>query len=675
MSLEERYSAIGKKKESDYMSARSEWQYAWQQMLIDSRLEAGDQGLGFELTPNMPTNNIYNWFFNRVRPLAAMISGHQRRNRKSSVVIPQDNADQETADQWTKIIMNIYKNEGVYETISEAFHKGSVISGLNFLQLYLDFTDDPLNGDLKVKRHGFSSIICDQNFVNLDLSDCRWLTVRTYMSPEDAIALLPNRTDDILSLNISSGRRSKGTKFEYMPQAFGNNVANLVAYDEYYYRTTRKQKKLYDRETGAKRDIFREDPEYLNQFLQENPSIVVVESDVPTVRMAISVQDKVLWEGPQPLHIDCFPFVPLVGFFNPELSYLANRLQGLVRSARDPQLLFNRRMILNAEIAESMPTSGFIFKESAIVDVKHLFNTGPGRFIPLKKDAQMTDIVPLPPPQIPGEYFTVQESMSKEISFEMMVNEEMMGISEDDTIAGVLAALRQSAGITTLQIIFDNLDRAQVILTERMMEIIMSNFLPGKIETMLGGEQPTEFFYNKTYGKYRCMVEAGFNTESQKQLEFAQLFQLKQLGVEIPQSALIRAATLQNKNDLIAAIEEQQQQQQQAEQAQMQAQQQLQQSQAMLAQARAGADEGLEWERKSRVPENRALAVQKLAEADKDQEIGLYNKVKMLKEIEEMDISHLEKLVTLAHMLQSSSVQQNKLEAQSLGNAEQAKEL
>lgn len=666
MSLQERYAAISKKKEADYMSGRSEWQYAWQQMLIDSRMEAGDQSVGFELSPNMPTNNMYNWFFNHLRPLASMITGYQRQHRKSSVIIPQDTQDQETADQWTKIIMNIYKYEGVYETISEAFHKGSVISGLNFLQIYLDFTDDPLNGDIKVKRHGFSGIICDQNFTNLDLSDCRWLTVRTYMSPEDAISLLPHCVEEIMSLDASNARRSKSTKFEYMPQAFGNNVANLMAYDEYYYRTTRKQKKLYDRETGFKRDIYNDDPDYLNQYLEDNPSVIVVESDVPTVRMAIAVQDRVLWEGPQPGNVDSYCFVPVVGFFNPELSYLANRLQSVVRSARDSQLLFNRRMILNAELAESMPTSGFIFKESAIVDVKHLFNTGPGRMIPLKKDAQMSDIIPIPPPQLPPEYFTIQESMSKEISMQMMVNEEMMGISQDDTIAGVLSAMRQAAGLTTLQLVFDNLDRAQVILTERMMELIMANFMPGKIEMMLGGEQPTPEFYNRNYGKYRCTVEASFNTQTQKQLEFAQLFQLKQLGVEIPPSALINAATLQNKNDLIAAIEQQQQQQQALEQQQAQAQQQLQQSQAMLAQARAGADEGLEWERKSRVPENRALAVQKLAEADKDQEIALYNKIKMIKELEEIDINHLEKLVTLSQMLQSSSVQQN---------AEQAKEL
>src|SRR5205814_6535361 len=171
---------------------------------------------------------------------------------------------------------------------------------LNFLQLYLDFTNDPYNGDLKMKRHAFSSIVCDPSFSNLDLSDCRWLMVRTYMSPETAVSLLPNRAEDIYVLDTSAARRSKTSKFEYMPQAFGNNVANLVAYDEYYYRTTRKQKILYNPENGEKRDIDFDDAEYLAEYQENNPGILVVEIDKPTVRLAIAIQYKVMWEGAQP---------------------------------------------------------------------------------------------------------------------------------------------------------------------------------------------------------------------------------------------------------------------------------------------------------------------------------------------------------------------------------------
>lgn len=665
MSLEARYNIIGKKKEADYMGSRSEWQYLWQQGLIDMRLEAGDQGLGFELTPNMPTSNVYNWFFNHTRPLCAMISGYQRQNRKASIVVPADYGTQETADQWTKIMMTLYKNEQFYETISDAFHKGAVISGLNFLQLYLDFSEDAYNGDLKLKRHAITGIVCDPNFTQMDLSDCQWLMVRTFMRPEQALALIPWREDEIATLDTSSARRSKTTKFEYMPQAFGNNVANLVAYDEYYYRTTRKQSYLYNTETGNQREIDADhESEELKAFLEQNPQIELVEQDIPTVRLAIAVQDRVLWEGPQN-NWDEYPFVPVMGFFNPELSYLANRVQGIARSARDPQLLFNRRLILNSEMAESMATSGFIFKENAIVDIKHLFNTGPGRFIPLKKDAQMTDIIPIPPPNIPSEYFTIQESMAKEINIVCMVNETMMGVSEDPTVAGITSAMRSAAGITSLQIIFDNLDRAQVLITKKAMKMIQKNFAIGKIKAMLGGkEDPTPFFYNEEFGRYHCTVEASFQTETQQQLEFFQLYQLKQLGLDIPESALIKAATLQNKHDLIEAIEERQQQAQQQQQQQMQAQQQLQQAQSMLAVARAGADEGLEVERKSRVQENRAMAIRQMEEAHKEDELAMLNKIKMLKELEEIDINQLEKLLNIANMLQTKDVNKQALGAQ-----------
>ena len=66
----------------------------------------------------------------------------------------------------------------------------------------------------------------------------------------------------------------------------------------------------------------------------------------PTVRMAIMIQDKVFYDGPNPLSIDTYPFVPVLGYYNPMMPYFYSRIQGICSSLRDPQILFNRRVIL-----------------------------------------------------------------------------------------------------------------------------------------------------------------------------------------------------------------------------------------------------------------------------------------------------------------------------------------
>jgi len=65
------------------------------------------------------------------------------------------------------------------------------------------------------------------------------------------------------------------------------------------------------------------------------------------------------------------------------------------------------------------------------------------------------------------------------------------------------------------------------------------------------------------------------------------------------------------------------------------------QAQTELAKARSYADMGLYNERTSRVEENRALAIQKLSEANKNNEQATLEKLKIVRELEDMDLAHL----------------------------------
>lgn len=648
--LNDSYGAIKKKIDSDYTANQAIWQIYWTEATIDTRLEAGDTSLMAELNQSLPNNNRGSWYFNRVRPLCNMVSGYQRRNRKSTIVVPLENGDQQTADQWSKILLNVYKREGIYETISEAFHQGGCIAGMNLLHVYMDYRNDPVSGDLKVDNCSYNSFFIDPYFRKPDLSDCAFVWRRSYLSHSAAAALIPDKYEEIMSLPGNPTGTGRDGRFQYMPESFGQTQQNRLAYDEYYYRDYRKQKLLVDKVTGETFEITNQSDLDVKTFLDHYPQVTVVEQEIPTVRMAIMIQDKVFYDGPNNLNIDVYPFVPVLGYYNPMMPYFYSRIQGICRSLRDPQILFNRRVILSADAAESVVNSGWIFKENAPVDVKHLFQTGQGRIIPLKEEAQMSDIQQITPPPIPQYFFQLQDTFSKEMNLVSGINEELMGSALDDK-AGILSALRQGAGLTTLQPLFDRLDYSQNLLGELIMKVIQSNYTPGKVKNLLEGQEPAPLFYNKSFGKYHCMVELGFNTESQKQMQFAQLIQLKEMGVPIPDQSLIDAATIQNKDQINQIIQQQQQQSQQVQQAQLQSTIQEQQARTQLAQAHAMANQGLGAERFSRIEENRALAEERRSEAVKDDQQALLNFAKAMKEIESIDISHLEKILSLQKML------------------------
>lgn len=618
----------------------------WVEADIDTRFWSGEVSLFQELYPNLPANRRRMFNFNRLRRICNMISGHQRRTRKSMIAVPVEGSDQITADQFSKILVHASNTQGILETISDAF-EGSLITGMNLLHTWLDFRDDPLSGTLRVDKCDYNSFLIDPYFRKPDLSDCNGLWKRSYLTKKEVISLMPQYADEIAGL--STQEMSRDAKFQYMPESYGFSYKNLLMYDEFFYRDYRATQILTDVQTGETLEWRFGDESKLKDYLNRYPTVRVEKVNVPTVRQAIVVQGKVIYDGPNNLGIDQYPFVPVLTYYNPQIPYYYLRIQGIIRDLRDSQYLYSRRKVIELDILESQINSGWIYKENSLINPKDVFLSGQGRGLALKQEAQMTDVQPINPPQIPPSMFQLSESLSREIMEVSGVNEELLGAANDDK-AGVLAMLRQGAGLTTLQPLFDKLDFAQKLLGKIIIKAVQNNYTPGKIKRILN-EEPSAEFYNRNFGNYDCVIEDGLNTATQKQMQFAQLLQMKEIGIGIPDDLLIDSAPLQNKTELIEAVKQAQQQAAAQAEAQMQSALSEQQARTQLAQARAVADQGLGLERVSRIQENKALAVERRAQAEKDHFSAILDFVKAIKELEGIDIGNLERLISMARFV------------------------
>jgi len=639
--------------ESSYAESITIMQAYWAEADTDVRFMTGDQSMWSDVYGNLPINRRRQFSFNRIRRTVNLIDGYQRRNRKSTIVVPAENGNDDTASEFTKVLLHVHDADNVLETISDAF-RGGLVAGMNLLQVWLDYRDDPVSGKIRVDNCSYNSFILDPFFRKADLSDCNFIWKRSWLTKSECISLMPDFEDMIIGLMGNDNNRDG--KFQFMPESYNYGMKNLLSYDEYYYRSYRTQRMLVDSKTGECTEWTGNDEELLKRFLEKYPEITVLKQQIPTVNLAISVQGRVLYDGPNPLGIDRYPFIPVFSYYTPETPYFEWRIQRIVRGLRDAQYLYNRRKAIELDILESQVNSGWKYKEDSLVNPADVFLTGQGRGLALKSEAQMSDVERIEAPNVPQSMTELSKILADEIQQISGVNEELLGSATDDK-AGILSQLRQGAGLTTLQVLFDRLDGAQKLLGKLLIDIIQANFTPGKIAKILGHD-PSPHFYKKSFGKYDAMVEEGLNTTTQRQMEFAQLLQLRESGVPIPDSVLVECCTLQNKSDLLKALEQQNQSQQQIQQAQMQLQQAEIQSRIELSNARAIADKGLGLERVSRVEENHMLAVERQAQAHKDEEEAVLNKVKILKEIEGLDFAHLEKLVLLAHKLQTMEVGQ-----------------
>lgn len=621
----------------------------WSEADIDARFRAGDQTLWNDIYGNLPAFRKRQFQFNRIRRICNMVSGYQRRNRKSTVYTPRENADAATASQFTKLGYWWFDQANIGELISGAFD-GMLTTGMNLLAFWADYRTDPISGDPKVDNLSYNSFLIDPYFRKHDLSDCNFVWTRKFLSKMEALSLAPDKADIINDIYVNSN--SDG-KFQFLPESYNYGQQDLMYYDEYWYRDYRKQKLLVDTRTGEIME-WTGNEDNLEQYLKQYKNrVTIIEQTIPTVKLATVLEGHVLYHGDNPLGIDCFPFVPVLGYYDPQLPYFNWRIQGVVRGLRDAQFLYNRRKIIELDILESQINSGWKVKENALVNPKDAFLSGQGRLLMLKEDAQMTDAEQIQAPQVPGSMIQLSEILGRELQEVSGVNEELLGSATDDK-AGILSMLRQGAGLTTLQILFDQLDQSQKYLGRIFMQYAQKNFTPGKIQRIIQ-EQPTNEFYHKCFGKYDAVVEEGINTSTQRQTQFIQLLHLREMGIPVPTEVLIENATLSDKPQLIEAIQKQEQQQSSQQNQQMQIQLELLKAQIQDLQARAMANEGLGAERYSRIQENQSLAVERVAEAEKDQDLGVLHRVKAIKELEGMDLNNLQQLLMLIESIKRVS--------------------
>lgn len=633
----------------------------WSEADTDARFKAGDQTLWNDIYGNLPAFRRRQFNFNRIRRVVNMISGYQRQHRKSTVVTPVESKNQNAADQFTKLIFHAKNRNNILETISDAF-EGAVTCGMNLLSVWMDYRSDPVNGDICVDNVSYNGYLIDPFFKKMDLSDCNSIWTRKYLSRAQASALMPGREKEIKEMR---GYGNRDGKFQFIPESYNYAQEDLIIYDEFWYLDSRKQKILIDTQTGETKEWQGQDDD-LKEFLRMFRNVVAIDQEIPTIKLAIVIQGRVMYHGLNPLGIDRYPFVPVWAYYEPQIPYFPWRVQGVVRGLRDAQYLFNRKMIIQADILESQMTSGFIYREDALVNPKDVFLQGQGRGLAIKaNDRPLADnVIPIQPPGLNPSMMQLTQELAAEITQISGVSEELLGMADDDK-AGILSMLRQGANLTTLQILFDQLDQSQKILGNVMIDLIQKNWTPGKVARIIDSE-PDQEFYNRTFSKYDAVVEDGLNTSTQRQMQFAQLLNMQQIGIPVPTNLLIESSTLQNKNQLIEAIQKEQEQQSKMAQQQQQAQIEVLKAQIENMKAQAAANEGLGLERVSRIQENQALAVERRAKAQHDLDLGTLDRIKAVKELDDIDLSQLQKYLGIIKIMQ-----ENEKQKLSSGNVQQ----
>lgn len=589
--------------------------------------------------------------YNKIRRIINLVQGYQRKNRLATLVSPVENASDETAGLLNDTLQHIMTESGGYNIISDAF-KGALTTGMSFISPWMDYRDDPENGDVKFHLDEWNAVILDPFFTKKDLSDCTFVARRKFLSRTDIISMHPDKEEMINNLPWGS----RDDKFTYMPFARQWGMQKLLNYTEYWRVKWKQKEVIIDRQSGETK-VWEGGRKRFEMMKLLDPSfedLELIKKPVREVQLATIVEGELLDYTVNPYGLDDYPFVPFFAIFEPSYDLFTWKIQSLVRVIRDPQAEINRRRSKMVDLMDAQLNSGWIAKTGAVTNNASLFKTGNGQVIFLKPDADMGDIQRINSPDIPQSMFQLEAEFEKDIMEIAGVNSELFGMSENENVetAGILSKMRQSAGLVNLQDLFDNLRESQKLLGQKVLKLIQKNYGPEKIR-LITKKEPTPEFYSQTFLRYNIAVDETILTDTQKQSQFIQLLAIRQQGVPVSPADIIQNSNLHDKKRILEGIAQESQKAQEMEQLRVK-------HEMMIAESKSRSDDALAAERMNKIRLDAALSAERISRAEEDRTAGVLNLIKAVKELEGMDVDNLLKRVQILQGLENK--QENKEE-------------
>ncbi len=554
-----------------------------------------------------------------------MLTGYQRQHRKSVVYMPTEGSDPTTTDQYTRVIIDQFNKNGIHEQFSKACELAA-ISGMVLLQPYLDYGgDDAAQGELKLKIWEYNSFLLDPYFRSPDMSDAQYVWCQEYISKREAETRFPDKIEAIAPM---SGTPQRYGNFYFLPENYNMARNDLMVLSYVWYKWKTKKKRLYSRSRNQFFDISQQAE--IDAILYNIPDMELVTVDIDSWKLAVVLNDQLMFQGENPLGFSNCPFIPVFWNYEPHNNYYDLRVRSLIRTMRSPQFLFNHKVIQNNDISEATINAGWKRKIGAVANEDNLKRSGQGYDVIINEGYELADCEKILPSAVPESDLALAQQMKDLIFNTSGIDLENWSGQEDKQISSLTAMIKQAANLMVFQKYFDQWDYSLKLLGDLALQVVLNNWNAEKVKLIIG-EEPTEYFYSKIFAKYKTVVEEGLLTPTQKNYQAAQMLEINQTFQRevFPPSQIIPHMNLQGRAQMEEFLAQQEQQAAAMQEEQMQVQHAAEHAllqktmsesaanigRAKEAMARADSNQGLFEERLSEITHNRSLALKEKMEA------------------------------------------------------------
>lgn len=520
--------------------------------------------------------------FNQIKHKVNTAIGYQIQNRMDVAFRPRgQGADEGTAAVLSKVAMQVADNTGLHWLETQVFADG-LIQQRGYFDIRVSYQDSML-GEVCIVDLDPMDVLPDPDSKSYDPDSWQDVIVTRWLTYDEIETLYGS----VARERVEQSKPEEGDFGDEAGDEARNKFGDAsTGYTDYSASTLLKdgsqRARVIERQFWAMEDTevaisLTGDIRPVAHLSAEQRAalqgVVFSKRRIRRVRWVISTYDRVLHDDWSPFnHFTVVPFFPY---------FRRGKTCGLIDDAIGPQQLLNKTMSQFLHIINTTANSGWIWWANSLANLRddEMSERGAetGLNIALRADTPPEKRPQkIQPNQIPTGLDRIIERASMMLDETTGINDAMTGQAGRE-VSGVAIQSRQFAAQQGLAVPLDNLARTRNLLARRLLELIQGFYdeprllritehdpkgKPRSTELAVNQEQPDGSILNDlTLGEYDVVV-----TEQPMQItfnnsQFVQLIEMRDKGVAVPDSFVVKHSSLADKHDIMDAMEQQAQQQ------------------------------------------------------------------------------------------------------------------
>lgn len=407
---------------------------------------------------------------NHIQATVDVLTGFERQNRFDLKAAPQSENDVEDAKVMTWVLKYVQDQTETADKCSNVFEDG-IIKGMKALKVGVDWTEDPVNGDIRLRElEPGEDVIWDPFWQERDLSDARYMLEFRHTFIDDVIAEWPEQETAIRAATTDLNpliQDSKAPLVEGDPadqygrvgdprdwslnDLFYSRTEKKVLVIEAWYRDYESAWIVSDKATGK---VWEADSAADARAAQETDpeNVKAVEKRRRVIRMAVvlPITMQTLEEGnPYENDDQAYPIV----------AFVAKRkhrdIYGIVRNLKDPQRVENKRESQLLDLVAKLGNIRAMYEENSLVNPTTLKNMWSSEPIAVKMGHKGPEWFAAPLGDLVKALAVSGDRQKLALREVPGVNTELLGL-QGDVSSGIAIARRQAQGQVITTVFFDN---------------------------------------------------------------------------------------------------------------------------------------------------------------------------------------------------------------------------